>query len=80
MAIGGNQWQSVAISGNPCPSEAISGNPCQSVARDERQGGAEQGATLAAHLSGGIETQYASPAPLYGANDAVILVPWAARP
>jgi hypothetical protein len=50
------------------------------AARDERQGGAEQGATLAAHLSGGIETQYASPAPFYGANDAVILVPWAARP
>ena len=50
------------------------------AARDERQGGAEQGAILAAHLSGGIETQYASPAPLYGANDAVILVPWAARP
>ena len=50
------------------------------AARDERQGGAEQGAMLAARLHGGIETQYAASTPHYGANDAIILVPWAARP
>ena len=48
--------------------------------RDERQSGAEQGEILAARLTGGIETQYAAPTAYYGANDAVILVPWASRP
>jgi hypothetical protein len=50
------------------------------AARDERQGGAEQGTILAARLHGGIETQYAASTPHYGANDAIILVPWATRP
>ena len=49
-------------------------------ARDELRGGAEQGATLAACLTGGIETQYAAPTSFYGANDAIVLVPWATRP
>ena len=48
------------------------------AARDERQGGAEQGAVLAERLNGGIETQYAASTPYYGAN--IILVPWATRP
>lgn len=54
------------------------------AARDERQGGAEQGAILATHLNGvcgvAIESQYAASTPFYGSNDAIILVPWATRP
>jgi hypothetical protein len=54
------------------------------AARDERQGGAEQGAILATHLNGAcvaaIESQYEASTPFYGANDAIILVPWATRP
>ena len=55
-------------------------SPLFGAARDERQGGAEQGAVLAERLSGGIETQYAASTSYYGANDAIILVPWATRP
>ena len=48
--------------------------------RARTQGGAEQGAVLAERLNGGIETQYAASTPYYGANDAIILVPWATNP
>ena len=48
--------------------------------RDVRRGGAEQGDSIAAFITGGYETVYASPLKDYGHGDAVILVPWTTPP
>ena len=48
--------------------------------RDVRRGGAEQGESVAAFITGGYETVYASPLKDYGHGDAVILVPWTTPP
>ena len=48
--------------------------------RDTNRGGAEQGEEIAAFISEGIETQYASPLRAYGHEDSVIIVPWSTTP
>ena len=48
--------------------------------RDKLRGGAEQGEQLAAFISGGVETQYASPMSHYGHGDSVVIIPWTTKP